>query len=180
MGDDPRNQDLGTFPTFDAFLKAHPELTSAGHNAVKLSAQGLIVNTIPTDNKGVAQGVHIWRIDPNWKNGTTQKDMQYRQATGDGGFKAQTLPAGRNKNGDVLSLLQHDGYGALAVQEAEGPKNHEEAVAHLANGTDEQQAQAQRFLDTEETGFQKETRSQSWKIPRQCWRGKMLLRQSRN
>jgi hypothetical protein len=149
IGGDPRNTDLGTFPTFQDFLDKHPELTTQGHNAVKLSAQGLIVNTIPTDDKGVAQGVHVWRLDPGWKNGTTRDDMQYRQATGDGGFKAQMLRAGRNKNSDVLGLLQNDGFGALGVQEAEGPKSHEEAIAHLANGTDAEQEQAQRFLDTE-------------------------------
>jgi len=150
IGGDPRNRDLGTFPTFQDFLDKHPEMMAQeGAHATNLAGRGLIVNTIPTDEKGVAQGVHVWRLDPNWKQEPMKTAMQYRQPTGNGEFKSQILSAGTNNNADVLGLLQNDGYGALGVQEAEGPKTHEEAIAHLANGTDVEQAQAQRFLDTE-------------------------------
>jgi hypothetical protein len=148
LGSDSRNQNLGTYPTFADFLKAHPELGAQGHDAPKLAANGLIVNTVPTDANGVAKGVKVWRIDPDWKAGKTTDAIQYRQSEGEGRYRAQTLSPG-NKNSDVLALLQHDGYGAIAGKEAEGPKSHDEAIAHLANGSDEQQAQAQRYLDTE-------------------------------
>jgi hypothetical protein len=147
VGSDERNQDLGTYKSFADFLTAHPELQSQGHNAAELAAQGVIVPIPLADDNGVAQSVKIWRLSPEWKDEPATKDVVLQ---GDDG-KPRTVTAGKNSNRTLLSFLQNSGYGALsAAQVATGPKSHEEAVGHLANGSPDQQAAAQRFLDTEE------------------------------
>src|SRR5579871_99128 len=149
VGSDERNQDLGTFPTFADFLQAHPEMQAGGTNPSQLAARGLIVNTIATDDKGQSQGVHVWQVSPDWLKGTTDGPFEFRQYQGNGEYKPAQITEG-TKRGDILALLQNNGYGSLATAaKAAGPKSHADAVAMVANGNDADRIAGQRYLDTE-------------------------------
>jgi hypothetical protein len=146
------NKDLGTFPTFADFLKAHPDLQASGTNISNLSARGLAVATIPTDDSGHSMGVHIWQIDPEWKEQQVGAPYVYKEYKGDRGdgpeYQDHTLLES-TPNKTVLQFLMGSGYGTLGVPPQTGAKSHDEAVSWVASGSDEQRAAGQNYLNTE-------------------------------
>lgn len=101
IASDPNNKDLGTFASFDDFLRElpnHPDLAA-------MQAKGLIHATAGPD------GVHIAEINPAWADQKNAEPVTLQIPSGvgkDGNpvYKAQTIPAGGMSNSQILAAQQ--------------------------------------------------------------------------